>query len=146
MRTTWPKHTFSKASHPCARQVTTSDDKSIRVWEWDIPVDMKYIADPGMCSMPKVALHPNKKWMILQSLDNRILTFGADTRYKQNTKKTFKGHLGAGYACGLDMSPDGSYVVSGDGDGYLVIWDWKTAKRFAKIKVSCMGWRRHAYV
>eukprot|EP00041_Stephanoeca_diplocostata_P030714 m.936730 g.936730 ORF g.936730 m.936730 type:complete len:128 (-) comp23811_c0_seq4:3137-3520(-) len=95
---------------------------------------MKYIADPGMCSMPKVALHPNKKWMILQSLDNRIMTFGADTRYKQNTKKTFKGHLGAGYACGLDMSPDGSYVVSGDGDGYLVIWDWKTAKRFAKIK------------
>lgn len=23
------------------RMVTTSDDKSIRVWEWDIPVDMK---------------------------------------------------------------------------------------------------------
>ena len=29
------------------RFVTTSDDKSIRVWEWDIPVDFKYIADPG---------------------------------------------------------------------------------------------------
>ena len=41
--------------------VTTSDDRSIRVWEWDIPVDMKYIADPTMCSMPVVALHPNNK-------------------------------------------------------------------------------------
>ena len=25
------------------RFVSTSDDKSMRVWEWDIPVDMKYI-------------------------------------------------------------------------------------------------------
>ena len=29
------------------RFVTTSDDKSMRVWEWNIPVDMKYIA--GWC-------------------------------------------------------------------------------------------------
>lgn len=43
------------------RMVTTSDDKSIRVWEWDIPVDMKYIADPSMHSMPAVGLHPNSK-------------------------------------------------------------------------------------
>ena len=28
------------------RFVSTSDDKSLRVWEWDIPVDMKYI---GKC-------------------------------------------------------------------------------------------------
>jgi hypothetical protein len=37
--------------------VTTSDDKSLRVWEWDIPVDIKYIADPSMHSMPSVALN-----------------------------------------------------------------------------------------
>ena len=43
------------------RMVSTSDDKSIRVWEWDIPVDMKYIADPGMHSMPAIGLHPNSK-------------------------------------------------------------------------------------
>ena len=41
------------------RMVTTSDDKSMRVWEWDIPVDIKYIADPSMHSMPSVAVHPN---------------------------------------------------------------------------------------
>ena len=32
------------------RFVSTSDDKSMRVWEWDIPVDMKYI---GMFVMEK---------------------------------------------------------------------------------------------
>jgi pre-mRNA-processing factor 17 len=46
--------------------------------------------------MPAVALHPNKKWMILQSLDNKINTFGASDRFRQNTKKTFKGHMSAG--------------------------------------------------
>ena len=46
------------------RFVTTSDDKSLRVWEWDTPVDMKYIAEPNMHSMPFVTLHPNGegKW------------------------------------------------------------------------------------
>lgn len=41
------------------RIVSTSDDKSMRVWEWDIPVDIKYIADPSMHSMPYVSVHPN---------------------------------------------------------------------------------------
>uniref|UniRef100_A0A1A8B9G5 Pre-mRNA-processing factor 17 n=1 Tax=Nothobranchius furzeri TaxID=105023 RepID=A0A1A8B9G5_NOTFU len=41
------------------RFVSTSDDKSLRVWEWDIPVDFKYIAEPSMHSMPAVTLSPN---------------------------------------------------------------------------------------
>lgn len=124
------------------RMVSTSDDKSVRIWEWDIPVDIKYIADPNMHSMPTVSLHPNKKWMLLQSMDNQILTFGARDKFRQNKKKTFKGHMCAGYACQTSMSPDGHFVASGDGDGHLIIWDWKTCKRFAKFKAHdnvCIG-------
>ncbi|KAL7056541.1 hypothetical protein AAHC03_021185 [Spirometra sp. Aus1] len=40
------------------RFVSTSDDKSLRVWEWDIPVDFKYLADPSLHSMPAVTLSP----------------------------------------------------------------------------------------
>jgi pre-mRNA-processing factor 17 len=44
------------------RFVTTSDDKTVRVWEYDIPVVIKYIAEPSMHSMPAVTLHPSSKW------------------------------------------------------------------------------------
>ena len=74
--------------------VTTSDDKSLRVWEWDIPVDIKYIADPSMHSMPSVALHPNEKWLCCQSMDNQIVTFSCGDRFKPNRKKVFKGEGG----------------------------------------------------
>ena len=57
------------------RFVTTSDDKTIRVWEYGIPVQIKYIADPSMHSIPAVTLHPNNQWFIGQSLDNQILTY-----------------------------------------------------------------------
>lgn len=41
------------------RFLSTSDDKSIRGWDWDIPVVIKYIAEPYMHSMPAVTKHPN---------------------------------------------------------------------------------------
>ncbi|EEB15586.1 pre-mRNA-splicing factor PRP17, putative [Pediculus humanus corporis] len=116
------------------RFVTTSDDKSLRVWEWDIPVDMKYIADPTMHSMPAVTLSPNQKWLACQSMDNKIVIFSAINRFKMNRKKTFSGHMVAGYACSLDFSPDMSYLTSGDADGKCYVWDWKTTKLFKKWK------------
>ncbi|XP_047528503.1 pre-mRNA-processing factor 17 [Vanessa atalanta] len=116
------------------RFVTTSDDKSLRVWEWDIPVDMKYIADPSMHSLPAVAAAPNAKWLACQSMDNKIVVFSALNRFKLNRRKTFTGHMVAGYACAPDFSPDMSYLVSGDADGKCYIWDWKTTKLYKKWK------------
>jgi pre-mRNA-processing factor 17 len=43
------------------RFISTSDDKTLRAWEFDIPVVIKYVAEPDMHSMPAVALHPNSK-------------------------------------------------------------------------------------
>lgn len=110
------------------RFVSTSDDKSIRVWEWDIPVDIKYIADAGLHAVPAVTPAPNGKWLACQMMDNKIQAFACMNRFKLNSKKVFTGHMVAGYACSPDFSPDMSYLTSGDADGKVYIWDWKTTK------------------
>ena len=43
------------------RFITTSDDKTIRAWDYDIPVVIKYIAEPYMHSMPAVTVHPSSE-------------------------------------------------------------------------------------
>ncbi|GAA6010806.1 hypothetical protein JCM10207_005852 [Rhodosporidiobolus poonsookiae] len=114
------------------RFVTTSDDKTMRVWDFDIPVPIKLVADPTMHSMPAVGLHPNGKWLAATSLDNQIVLFGADT-FKQNRKKRFAGHTIAGYACEPHFSPDGRFLSSGDGTGNMVFWDFKTSRIVGRL-------------
>ncbi|EPQ61066.1 WD40 repeat-like protein [Gloeophyllum trabeum ATCC 11539] len=109
------------------RFVTTSDDKTIRAWDWDIPVVIKYIAEPYMHSMPAVTLHPSNKYFAAQSLDNQILIYSTDT-FRQNRKKRFAGHTVAGYACQVGFSPDGKWISSGDAEGNVVFWEWKTGR------------------
>jgi pre-mRNA-processing factor 17 len=58
------------------RFVSSSDDKSLRVWEFGIPVQIKYVADPSMHSMPAVTPNPAGTAIICQSLDNQV-TAGA---------------------------------------------------------------------
>eukprot|EP00048_Salpingoeca_helianthica_P017361 m.236855 g.236855 ORF g.236855 m.236855 type:complete len:590 (-) comp20798_c0_seq1:25-1794(-) len=124
------------------RIVSTSDDKSIRLWEWNVPVDTKHIAEPDMHAMPSAAVHPTKKWICFQSLDNTIQTYAAHDRFRANKKKTFKGHLVSAHPCQINFSPCGTYLISGDAEGYLCVWDWKTTKMYSKLKAHdgvCIG-------
>ncbi|KAM7269422.1 hypothetical protein ACFE04_024919 [Oxalis oulophora] len=116
------------------RFVTSSDDKSLRVWEFGIPVVIKYISEPHMHSMPSISVHPNTNWLAAQSLDNQILIYSTRERFQLNKKKRFSGHTSAGYACQVNFSPDGRFVMSGDGDGKCWFWDWKTCKVFRTLK------------
>lgn len=116
------------------RFVSTSDDKSIRVWEWDIPVDVKYIADPTLHSMPAVASAPNNKRLLCQSMDNKIQAFTCHNKFKLDNNKIFKGHMVAGYACVPDFSCDMSLVTSGDADGRIFFWSWSTTKIISNFK------------
>jgi len=116
------------------RFVTSSDDKSLRVWEYGIPVVMKYIADPTMHSMPTVAASPNGNWLACQSLDNQIMIYSTKDRFRLNKKKRFTGHSNAGYACQVGFSPDMRFIMSGDADGKLHFWDWKSQKIFKTLK------------
>jgi pre-mRNA-processing factor 17 len=113
--------------------VTTSDDKKVYVWEYGIPVVMKHIAEPDMHSMPAVALHPSGKYWIGQSQNNQIHVYGAQRKFGLFRKKRFMGHLTSGYACGLGFSPDGKLLYSGDAQGRLFIWDWRSMKIWKRL-------------
>ncbi|KAL9226328.1 hypothetical protein vseg_002156 [Gypsophila vaccaria] len=128
------------------RFVTSSDDKSLRVWEFGIPVVIKYISEPHMHSMPSIAVHPNTNWLAAQSLDNQILIYSTRERFQLNKKKRFAGHIAAGYACQVNFSPDGRFVMSGDGEGKMWFWDWKTCKVFRSMRCHegvCIGCEWH---
>lgn len=118
------------------RFITTSDDKSLRAWEYNIPVPIKFIAEPYMFSMNRAASHPKKPFVAFQSSDNQIVVYASSERFRQNRKKSFRGHNNAGYAIDLDISPDGEYVMSGDTGGYICWWSWRTCKMVHKIQAS----------
>ena len=118
------------------RFITTSDDKSLRAWEYNIPVPIKFIAEPYMFPMVASAAHPNKPAVLMQSSDNTIKVYNTGEKIRQNRKKDFRGHNNAGYKIDIDVSPDGGMVVSGDSSGWLCVWDWKTCKMWHKIKAS----------
>lgn len=118
------------------RFITTSDDKSLRAWEFNIPVPIKFIAEPYMFPMVKSASHPAKGAVLLQSSDNTIKVYNTGEKIRQNRKKDFRGHNNAGYAIDLAVSPDGGIVASGDSGGFVCFWDWKTCKMWHKIRAS----------
>jgi len=121
------------------RFVSTSDDKKALVWEYDTPVPIKYISEPDMHSMPAVNTHPSGEFWVGQSLDNKIVTYGATGRMKLFRKKVYKGHTVTGYACMPGFSPNGKFLMSGDGQGQLVFWDFKSTKLYRKLHAHSNG-------
>ena len=105
--------------------VTTGDDKTVRVWEWDIPFAIKYMADPGMHSMPTCTVHPSGKYIAYQSMDNQIKIYTGGERFRPYSKKTFKGHVSSGYACQVR----GSCLGGRGGGGGLAEGDLRAGLR-----------------
>lgn len=126
--------------------VSSSDDKTLRVWEYDIPVTAKYMADPNMHSMPQSALHPDGDFIAFQSMNNQIVLYSVAQGKFQERKKKFVGHSSAGYSCQVGFSPDGKYLISGDSRGHLVAWDWRNGQLVKKLQGHnqvCIGVEWH---
>ena len=119
------------------RFISSSDDKTLRVWEFGSTNVLKYIAEEDLASMPSILLHPNKKRILCQSLDNQIMVYSAQDRYKKHRKK-FLGHQVSGFNCQIGCSPDGKFIMSGDASGNLWFWDWKSARILRKFQAHDM--------
>jgi pre-mRNA-processing factor 17 len=113
--------------------VSTSDDKRLLVWEYGTPVPIKEIQDPSLHAISAAALHPGGGFLLGQSMDNTVVTYAVGDRVGRALKKTFKGHVGSGFACQPVVSPDGQFVGSGDGDGTLWFWAWGSTRVLKRI-------------
>lgn len=114
------------------RFATTSDDRSVRCWEYGIPVPIKIVAEVAMFPFTRSAKHPSGKWIVYQS-SNEIAVYGANDKFRANPKKVFTGHNSAGTAIDVSFSPDGQFLASGDTGGQMCFWDWKTKKVIGKL-------------
>jgi len=134
------------------RFITTSDDKSLRAWELNLNVPIKFVAEPYMFPLVSAAPHPSGKSVAFNSGDNQIVVYASTDRFRQNRKKCFRGHNVSGYAVDVDISPDGQFLASGDTAGFVCFWDWKTCKMYQKFQaggqgkqaVTCVQWDRQA--
>lgn len=96
----------------------------------------KHISEPDMHAVPATTIHPNNKYFAGQSMDNKIVIYDIKHgNFKLNRKKKITGHINSGYACGLKFSPDGQFLASGDADGKLWFWNWKTCKNYRTMAV-----------
>ncbi|AGO12595.1 AaceriAER255Cp [[Ashbya] aceris (nom. inval.)] len=116
--------------------ISSSDDKSIRIWENQINIPIKQISDTDQYPAPWIQLHPEHNHFAAQSMDNSIYVYSMRPKYKRHTRKIFRGHKSAGYNTMFDISPDGKYVASGDISGRLFIWDWKTTKVLKQLETT----------
>ena len=126
------------------RFATSSDDKSVRCWEYGIPVPIKYVAEVHMFPYTRSALHPSKKWVAYQS-SNEVVVYAANDKFRPAHKKTFVGHNSAGQGIDVAFSPDGQFVASGDTGGQMVFWNWRTHKVLARLgageqPITCVQW------
>lgn len=74
-----------------------------------------------------------EKWLACQSLDNKVLVYGTKDRFRQHRRKQFVGHTVAGYACQVSFSPDGKFLSSGDAEGNVTFWEWKTCRMLSYV-------------
>lgn len=114
-----------------SKMLTTSEDKTLRTWDYRSPVQIKQFADAAMHAITHVLHHPTQpEFLAAQSLDNKVIVFRDDGggRLRLLNDREFTGHTISGTRCQLGFSHDGRYLSSGDISGKLYVWNWATKK------------------
>ncbi|CDH14185.1 probable Pre-mRNA-processing factor 17 [Zygosaccharomyces bailii ISA1307] len=126
--------------------ISSSEDKTVRIWENQVNIPIKQISDTSQHSMPFLKVHPDHHYFCAQSMDNTIYSFSMKPKYRRHPNKSFNGHQSAGYGIHIGFSPDGHYLLSGDSKSRLFVWDWTTTKLLKTFElpgrkpVTQVGW------
>lgn len=100
-----------------------------------------------MHTITAIALHPGGEYFAGQSSDNQICIYeNKGGNFRRIKSKKFASHYCAGYACAIDFSNDGQFLISGDERGKIFFYDWKTSKTYRAIDAHpsiCIGVEWH---
>lgn len=92
-----------------------------------------------LCTHTPVHAHSGK-WLACQSMDNKIMIYGVHNNFRLNRKKSFRGHMVAGYACQVDFSPDGRYDLLAIATCTCSRYDQHTHIVCILVHVTCCNW------
>jgi len=113
----------------------TNGDYSITAWD----IRQGAILSNQIYNEPFISTclkkHPYKETFYAQTHGNYICEFSSQRPYKLNKYKRYQSHLVNAYAVGLDISPDGQYLVSGSSNGYLHIYNCQTTKKYLQLGI-----------
>ncbi|SMN19676.1 similar to Saccharomyces cerevisiae YDR364C CDC40 Pre-mRNA splicing factor, important for catalytic step II of pre-mRNA splicing and plays a role in cell cycle progression [Maudiozyma saulgeensis] len=115
--------------------ISSSEDKTVMIWDNGVNIPIKNISDTAQYSMPVINTHPTQKYFCTQSMDNAIYTYNMKPKFRKLPNKVFKGQKSVGYAIGFTFSPDGHYICSGDSRSKVLLWDWTTSKLLKEISI-----------
>ncbi|CAB4253759.1 similar to Saccharomyces cerevisiae YDR364C CDC40 Pre-mRNA splicing factor, important for catalytic step II of pre-mRNA splicing and plays a role in cell cycle progression [Maudiozyma barnettii] len=115
--------------------ISSSEDKTVMIWNSGVNIPIKNISDTAQYSMPVINTHPTQKYFCTQSMDNAIYTYNMKPKFRKLPNKIFKGQKSVGYAIGFTFAPDGHYICSGDIRSKVLLWDWTTSKLLKEISI-----------
>lgn len=117
--------------------MVASSDGQIRVYQNGIPSVFQHVTGQEPKMITRACVHPENGFIIANTHVNSAAIFRIDEtgRIKMNHKKTFTGHHTVGHSIGLTCSPDGKFLLSGDGNGKLLCWNFKTGAIVGDTKV-----------
>ena len=107
--------------------VTAAEDASLCMWETGIDKPVAVLKDYWMKPISALCAHPTESFVCGQMTTGEIVLFQTSPSFTTYRNKSFTGHNPQSYNCRMTISPDGSFIASGDADGKLYIWEWKSA-------------------
>ncbi|XP_064602570.1 WD repeat-containing protein 25-like [Liolophura sinensis] len=114
-----------------------SADRNILAWDFNSTVVLsnQIFQERYVCT--RLKQHPTEDTFLAQTHGNYIAVFSINRPYKLDKYRRFEGHKMLGYSVGFDVSPDGSLVCSGSGEGRFHFYHYQSGKMIRTIDT---GW------
>ncbi|ELP84683.1 pre-mRNA-processing factor, putative [Entamoeba invadens IP1] len=111
----------------CGKGIMCScEDRVVRYFDYGSGSVTKSVQDPSVETISCLTDYKGK-YVLGQSMNNSIVSFRGDP-FRMMAGRVFRGHYCGAWSCRPSFSSDGQFVVSGDANGKIFMWDWKKGK------------------